>query len=671
MNKQKEYLILIVDSDLLWCSTISEQLVRDGYRAAIAHSNHQAREMFRELMPHLALVALDDPDIDGYGLLIDFKNNRDAYPVLLTHNGTDSDSEHIITALEKGAFDSIGKQCCYRLLSRKIEHALRTTALTRENSRLAELSTFITITSKLTAAQDLNELVDLSFKYFMQITESQNGTLQLFGKNTSVQEVQNCTAEGFTSYQFLDTYYLKLLRQKVIETGSSLVLAQGKTTPETDLPIESWGNRTVMVVPLKVGSEIRGVVSLERIQESPSFAPEDVQAAEILAVQVSSSFANNRLFEAVEQKMHELQLISSYSEKLMGVVDKYDVIRSLFETICPHIEVDFLGFLVVQRRNHEFLYWARGTVEERQLHEFCRESIDVFNKTATASIRKRRITYTPFKLAIHDDFHGSLPPLAFRYIAPVSWEESRFGAIFLGAAVEPKNSAEKLTLFSNIIGQTRIALNNTKLYSDMKENYIRTIKALAIAVDAKDTYTHGHSENVMNIGEEIAREMSIDEKTVGSIRDAGLLHDIGKIGIPGYILNKPGPLTYEEFNGIMKTHSTLGANIVRDVPFLHDLHKLILYHHEHYDGTGYPEGIRGEQIPLGARILHVADAFEAMTSNRPYRNSLGHTEAIHRLIEESGKQFDPSIIVAFLRIARKKGWMDATVSDTPKNTDNN
>ncbi len=107
----------------------------------------------------------------------------------------------------------------------------------------------------------------------------------------------------------------------------------------------------------------------------------------------------------------------------------------------------------------------------------------------------------------------------------------------------------------------------------------------------------------------------------------------------------------------MKTHSTLGANIVRDVPFLRDLHKLILYHHEHYDGNGYPDGLRGEQIPLGARILHVADAFEAMTSDRPYRSSLGRVEAIRRLVEGSGKQFDPSIITAFLRIAGKKEWI--------------
>ena len=214
------------------------------------------------------------------------------------------------------------------------------------------------------------------------------------------------------------------------------------------------------------------------------------------------------------------------------------------------------------------------------------------------------------------------------------------------------------TLLSSLVSQTRIALTNARLYSEMKENYIRTIKALAIAVDAKDSYTHGHSENVMNIGEWIAQEMGADPLFIETIRDGGLLHDIGKIGIPGSILNKPGPLTDEEFNGVMKTHATLGANIVRDVPFLSDLHDLILYHHEHHDGTGYPEGLKGEEIPLGARILHVADAFEAMTSNRPYRASLGKREAVKRLHASSGSQFDPVVIDAFMRMAQKRGWLE-------------
>jgi putative nucleotidyltransferase with HDIG domain len=268
---------------------------------------------------------------------------------------------------------------------------------------------------------------------------------------------------------------------------------------------------------------------------------------------------------------------------------------------------------------------------------------------------QKRVSFRQMMPAEEDASSGTV--LAFRHIIPIVGETFDYGALYFGASSDFRKPQERLSLLSSLVSQTRIALTNSKLYSDMKENYIRTIKALAIAVDAKDTYTHGHSENVMNIAEELSNELGMETRWIGCIRDAGLLHDIGKIGVPGYILNKAGTLTYEEFNGIMKTHSSLGANIVKDVPFLHNLYKLILYHHENYDGTGYPEGLKGEQIPMGARIIHVADAFEAMTSNRPYRQSLGKDEAIKRLNQSSGRQFDPKVIQAFMRLARRKGWI--------------
>jgi putative nucleotidyltransferase with HDIG domain len=291
----------------------------------------------------------------------------------------------------------------------------------------------------------------------------------------------------------------------------------------------------------------------------------------------------------------------------------------------------------------------------QQLEKICRDIAGAVNERAALRIDPRRISI--------ENTNGSGKAvrrpltLTFGHIIPLISEELCFGALYFGAVKSLENEAEMLSLLSGIVNQTRIALTNSKLYGDMKENYIRTIKALAIAVDAKDTYTHGHSENVMNIAAEICAEMGIDDKWVRIIKDASLLHDIGKIGIPGYILNKTGPLTSHEFDGVMKTHSPLGANIVKDVPFLQDLHDLILHHHEHFDGSGYPEGLAGDTIPLGARIIHVADAYEAMTSNRPYRSSLGSTEAVKRLRDGAGSQFDPKIVEAFLSIAKRKGWV--------------
>jgi uncharacterized domain HDIG len=383
----------------------------------------------------------------------------------------------------------------------------------------------------------------------------------------------------------------------------------------------------------------------------------DLNLIDMLTAQASIAINNATLISSVKQKLDDLSLISTYSEQLMQLVDENDVLKCLFMTVQKYFPVDMIGILIVQKRNHVFSYWSRAKLTEEEIGRACSEVVGEYNRVALGNVTQKRIS-----------FHQLLPspepaaklaaPLQFRHIVPIVGEAFDFGAIYFGAVSDFTRSQGRLTLLSSLVSQTRIALANSKLYNDMKENYIRTIKALAIAVDAKDTYTHGHSENVMNIAEELSHELELETRQVGNIRDAGLLHDIGKIGVPGYILNKAGTLTYEEFNGIMKTHSSLGANIVKDVPFLQNLYKLILYHHENFDGSGYPEGLRGDHIPIGARIIHVADAFEAMTSNRPYRDSLGKEEAIRRLNESSGKQFDPAIVEAFMRLARRKGWLN-------------
>ncbi|MBN1578669.1 MAG: HD domain-containing protein [Chitinispirillaceae bacterium] len=655
MVARKECLVLIVDADPSWCGRISEHLMERQYKTALAQNSLQAIEMIGHLHPQVIVCDLDLPGNDATSVLENASRGPFPIPAIMTTARLTYESPEIASALKKGAFDCLIKPFTVELLTRKIEQTIQVDTQAHEHGLLNDFSVFFNRISSLNATSDPETLLDISFDYFIQISGADSATLHLFNreKNTwrKVREKSDtaCAADDAA----LDDIINEM-------TGTDLPVLEERKKIELkthDIDETAAPTTSLMAVPLRTGNEIRGIVVLQRSGRRAPFSQDNLQAAEIVALQVGNALINAHLYETVNRKLLELQIVSSYSEKLMGMVDKYDVIRALFETTVRHFEVDFIGFLIVQRRTHEFLYWSRYAVDEKVLEEFGSETIAVFNRAAETGARRRRNVYHAVKLDGQPGDPMRLPSLVFRYVVPLCWEDLRFGAVFFGAVAEPDQASGKLALLSSIVGQTRIALTNTKLYGDMKENYIRTIKALAIAVDAKDTYTHGHSENVMNIAEEIARELSIDEKTIGSIRDAGLLHDIGKIGIPGYILNKPGPLTYEEFNGIMKTHSTLGANIVRDVPFLRDLHKLILYHHEHYDGKGYPEGLKGEQIPMGARILHVADAFEAMTSNRPYRNSLGRTEAIRRLIEGSGKQFDPSIIAAFLQLAGRKNWL--------------
>jgi len=181
----------------------------------------------------------------------------------------------------------------------------------------------------------------------------------------------------------------------------------------------------------------------------------------------------------------------------------------------------------------------------------------------------------------------------------------------------------------------------------LKQSYDDTLEALGGALDLKDAETEGHCKRVTAFTIAIAKSMNVDPELLPQIARAAFLHDIGKMAIPDQILRKPGPLTPEE-REIMRTHCEIGYNMVIRIPFLREASEIVLSHQEYFDGTGYPRGLRGEQIPLGARIFAVADALDAMISDRVYRKALSITHARNEILRCSGTQFDPKIVEVFL-----------------------
>ncbi len=186
-------------------------------------------------------------------------------------------------------------------------------------------------------------------------------------------------------------------------------------------------------------------------------------------------------------------------------------------------------------------------------------------------------------------------------------------------------------------------------YSELEHLFTGLVKAMVNALDAKSPWTKGHSERVAKYSDLIARKMGFDEDELKTLWLAGILHDIGKIGTFDTLLDKPGKLTDEEF-AIIKKHPAQGATIVSSIKQLNDIVPIIRHHHESFDGRGYPDGLKGDEIPLQARILHVADSFDAMTSDRPYRLSPGKEFALSQFREFSGRQFDPQTVDAFLSV---------------------
>ncbi len=182
----------------------------------------------------------------------------------------------------------------------------------------------------------------------------------------------------------------------------------------------------------------------------------------------------------------------------------------------------------------------------------------------------------------------------------------------------------------------------------LRQSYLDTITAVANAIEARDPYTRGHTERVTTIAKAIARRMGWDEERLSSLQVGALLHDVGKLGVADAILLKPGPLTDAEYAEI-KIHPEVGRRVLHGISYLESAIPGVLHHHERYDGQGYPDRLAGQDIPLAGRILAVADAFDAMTSDRPYRRAMSPQTAIAELKREAGAQFDPEVVAAFMR----------------------
>ena len=213
---------------------------------------------------------------------------------------------------------------------------------------------------------------------------------------------------------------------------------------------------------------------------------------------------------------------------------------------------------------------------------------------------------------------------------------------------------EDMEILTTLSNQAVVSMENAWLYESVKRNYFATIQSLVNALEASDRYTKGHSERVKLLALELGRHIGLDFKELEILEHASILHDIGKIGIESFILQKQGKLTSQEYS-LIKSHPLIGEEILSPIVTLEGVRQTIIQHHERYDGAGYPYGLRGEELLLKARILSVVDTFDAMMSERPYRNALSLFQVKEELIQNAGTQFDPYVVECFIELMHLRG----------------
>ncbi len=358
--------------------------------------------------------------------------------------------------------------------------------------------------------------------------------------------------------------------------------------------------------------------------------------------------------EQIRHRVAELEAFYDLSKRLRTARDPEDMHPILLEHAAQalHADVATLAFLTSDRRAlihahtvgippaaHGSIFAVAGTPSGRVV-----ESDAAFVTADYAS--------TANPVWLDAAYYQYLGPVV---IVPIRSGHETIGTVGLGrmrgAGRRPFTDAE-VRMLEGIVEIGGAAIHRALLNQSLQQAYIQMVLALAQTIESHDSYTAGHSERMVLVADGIAREMGCSDGLIQDIRWGARLHDIGKIGVPDAILNKPGALTEAEWK-VMREHPILGEGILSSVERIRGVADLVRHHQERWDGTGYPDGLRGEQIPLGARVLAVVDAYGAITEARPYKPARPHEEAVAEIRRCAGTQFDPQVVDVFLSIIEK------------------
>ncbi len=562
--------------------------------------------------------------------------------------------ESAVNALKAGAHDFIIKGNFARLIP-AIERELKEAAVRRERQeRERELEAIALVSSRLRTARTFDEMLSQLLEQSLALVEGEAGSIWLYDPINEVIELK--VQRGWND-QYLGSSYKfgEGIPGQVVQRGKAIVSPEFRS----DEHVSEENRREIppgiggACVPLHTEDRIVGVMFIN-VTQPRELTIGEIRILNALAEIGGSSIHRMYLHEQMVKQLERLAALRSIDLAISSVFELQVTLTIVINEVVKQLQVDAANVLLIQAGKLEYIVgqgFHTSNIEATSLR--------IGEGIVGRVVIERRVISIPNLSSADGKFRrvqlladeGFVSYFAVPLIA--KGEVKGVLEIFNRSRLNPNR--EWLDFLETLGGQTAIAIENSMLFQDLQRSnfelamaYEATIEGWSHALDLRDRETEGHTQRVTDMTLRLARKMGLSEERLVLIKRGALLHDIGKMGIPDYILHKPEELTPEE-QAIMRQHPQLAYDMLEPIAYLRDALNIPYCHHEKWDGTGYPRGLAGTQIPLEARLFAIVDVWDAITTDRPYRKRWPQTQALEYIREQNGKYFDPQLVEIFLR----------------------
>lgn len=530
-----------------------------------------------------------------------------------------------------------------------IENAKLYTQTTR---RLQELEGLQQIASKMILTMNTTEILALTVNIINDVINAELGLIFLWDEDRKEYIIKVGQGKKRVSEGLFRTLKFKMgdgIVGWIGEKGQAVVLDDVRKDPRFR-PIGDLYVKSLIAVPIIKDNKTIGVLKFMNKLPQGGFTNEDKRMIAIMANQIAIVLSNTERFDEIKRRALQLSTVQAVNKMLISVVGVEDLLPQIVELTAKVLRVKKASLSLLDVDSNVKLEASYGLTYMEQERE---EKLKIGQGIAGRVIQ----TKSPFLTNnIEEDTTLSEEEkniyIEKSYLSvPLNIRKKTVGALNVSTKLSdaPFNEQD-VDVLSTISEQSSIVIEYARLYQDIQRHSTETLRALSLVIETRDPFTKGHSDTVAKYAVEIGKQLNLSNDDLKILELSALLHDIGKIGIKESILLKTEKeLSIDEHREI-RNHPFMGAQILRPVEFLKDVIPVIYHHHERYDGEGYLDGLAGEKIPFLSRVLSVADTFDAMTSSRAFRESISDEDAIDELKDQSGKQFDPKVVEAFLKI---------------------